>query len=176
MLSELGVEFDVVDIDCEETYDLSMPVREVAKYLAEKKSNAYQPLQPGELLLTADTTVVLGNEILGKPEDRDDALAMLNRLSNNTHHVITGVCLRTTEKTIAFDESTEVHFSKIPLEAATYYVDNYKPYDKAGSYGIQEWIGENYIQKIIGSYHNVVGLPIRTLSNILRDNFNMLSS
>ncbi len=150
--------------DCEERYPASLPAEEVPLYLSRLKSAAYPaPLGAADILLTADTVVILDGEVLGKPRGRDGAVEMLRRLSGRTHTVITGVTLRTADRTHAFDARSEVRFRPLSDEEIAYYVDTFRPYDKAGAYGIQEWIGYAAIEGIEGSFYNVMGLPIQRL-------------
>jgi septum formation protein len=148
-----------------------MEVMEIAEYLAIKKSKAYRIQAEEDVLITADTTVVLDNEVLNKPANREEAVEMLMKLQGRKHMVVTGVCVRTNKKSKSFTDVTSVKFGKITQTEALYYVDTFKPFDKAGSYGIQEWIGLNFIKKIKGSYHNVVGLPSEKLFYLLKTEF-----
>lgn len=160
LLASLGVIFDVRTKETEETYPADMLVEEVPLYIAEKKTNALIPeLQSNEVLLCADTVVISNQRILGKPVDRPDAIQMLTSLSGISHTVVTGVVLHSLSKTIRFSCTTEVFFRTLTNEEIEFYVDTFQPYDKAGGYGIQEWIGHAAVEKIIGSYSNVVGLP-----------------
>ena len=127
----------------------------------------HRPLKPGEILITADTVVICGEDILGKPADRDDAARMLRELSGRTHRVVTGVCLRDTERRHVFSCTSEVEFKSLAEEEISYYIDRWRPFDKAGSYGIQEWIGYIGITSIRGSYFNIVGLPVQRLYTAL---------
>ena len=148
--------------DCEERYPAGTPAEEVPLYLSRLKSEAYpEPLAAGDILLTADTVVVVEGEVMGKPRDRSDAIAMLRRLSGRRHTVVTGVTLRSTERTRTFGARSEVGFRPLSDEEIAYYVDTFRPFDKAGSYGIQEWIGYAAIERIDGSFYNVMGLPIQ---------------
>lgn len=161
ILKDAGVVFESRSKDTEEGFSNDLPKREVPLYLARKKAAAFQAeLKPNELLITADTVVILNNEILNKPANREEAIQMLQKLSGQRHEVVTGVCLTTQDKQVGFDDCTSVFFLPLPLEKITYYVDEFKPFDKAGSYGIQEYIGYIGIEKIEGSYFNVMGLPI----------------
>lgn len=147
---------------CAEVYPAGTPAAEVPRYLARLKSEAYpEPLRPRDILLTADTVVVSDGEVLGKPRDRDDAAAMLRKLSGRRHTVVSGVAFRTAERLHAFTAHTEVWFRPLSEEEIAYYLDTCRPYDKAGSYGIQEWIGYAAIERIEGSFYNVMGLPIQ---------------
>lgn len=149
---------------CEESYPATLPAEEVPAYLSQLKSEAYPaPLAENDLLLTADTVVILDGEVLGKPHDRADALRMLGRLSGSCHTVITGVTIRSVERTHTFSSRSDVWFRTLREEEIAYYVDHYRPFDKAGSYGIQEWIGYAAIERIDGSFYNVMGLPIQRL-------------
>lgn len=148
--------------DCEEIYPAALPAEEVPRYLSRLKSETYPaPLAPNDILLTADTVVVLDGRVLGKPRDREDALAMLRDLSGRRHTVVSGVTLRTAQRMHTFDARSGVWFRTLSDEEIAYYVDRYRPFDKAGSYGIQEWIGYAAIERIEGSFYNVMGLPIQ---------------
>lgn len=160
LLKEAGFEFTVEKPDIDESFPSSLPVERVAKYLAERKAEVFRPNMKNEIVITADTVVILGNTILNKPADKPEALHMLQGLSGKTHLVMTGVCILSKEKELAFDDTTEVTFKKLTDPEINYYIDNYKPYDKAGAYGAQDFIGMIAIEKIIGSYFNVMGLPI----------------
>ncbi len=150
--------------ECEECHPADMAAEDVPLYLSELKSRAYpEPLHGNDILVTADTVVVLDGEVLGKPRDREDAIAMLGRLSGNRHRVVTGVTLRTAERMHTFAAHSDVWFRELSDEEIEYYVDNFRPFDKAGSYGIQEWIGYAAIERIDGSFYNVMGLPIQRL-------------
>ena len=158
------------DYEVDETYPESMRLLDVPSYLAESKSNAYpKPLAENDILITADTLVVCENELLGKPKDRDDAIRILQKLSDNKHEVLTGVCIRSAEKKRLFDVSTYVYFHRLSKSEIEYYVDNYEPYDKAGAYGVQEWIGYIGVERIEGSYYNVMGLPVQRLYSELME-------
>ena len=165
LLAGLGVEFDVRLIDgIDETYPSDIESHDVAEYIAKKKADAYrQSIASNELIITADTIVILGDEIFGKPLNADDAYAMLQKLSGKTHQVITGVCLLTKNEQRVFRVTTDVTFKELELEEIKYYVDNYKPFDKAGAYGIQEWIGYIGVTSLNGSYFNVVGFPVQRI-------------
>ena len=132
----------------------------MARYLAAKKAEYFRPRIHDEIIVTADTVVILHNSILNKPADRAEAIAMLTWLSGKTHLVMTGVCILSKEKEESFDDTTEVTFKTLTSQEIEYYVDHYKPFDKAGAYGAQDWIGMVAIEKIVGSYFNVMGLPI----------------
>jgi len=148
--------------DCEEVYPADLPAEKVPLYLSQLKSRAYPgPLAPDVILLTADTVVVLDGEVLGKPCGREEAVGMLGRLSGRRHTVVSGVTLRTAERMHSFEARTSVWFRTLSAEEIEHYVDTCRPFDKAGSYGIQEWIGYAAIERIEGSFYNVMGLPIQ---------------
>ena len=160
LLAAMGFEFRTMSPDIDESFSNEMPVENVPAFLAESKANALvDSLEKDDLLICSDTVVVLNNKILGKPSDREDAISILQQLSGNTHSVITGVALKSLEKTEVFSVKTEVKFANMNLKQIEFYVDNYHPFDKAGSYGIQDWIGLIGVEKINGSYTNVMGLP-----------------
>ena len=165
LLAGLGVPFEVrVLQDIDEHYPESLPVNEVARYIAKEKADAYRRIVASdELIITADTVVIVGDEILGKPIDEADAVRMLKLLSGRTHQVTTGVCLLTAEKERCFDVTTDVTFKPLTDEEIHYYVDRYRPFDKAGAYGIQEWIGYIGVTGLHGSYYNVMGLPVQRI-------------
>lgn len=147
-----------------EVYPDTIPLAEVPEYLAKGKSNGFhRELQSNELLITADTMVLCNGEMLGKPKDKADATRMLGMLQNNKHTVITGVCLRSYNKMKSFTTTSNVCFGKLSAEEIDYYLEKYKPYDKAGAYGVQEWIGYVGITGLEGSYYNVMGLPVQRL-------------
>ena len=160
LMKEAGFEFTIQKPDVDEDFPDDMPADRVAKFLAEKKAAFFRSKITNEIVVTADTVVILKGEILNKPEDREHAIEMLSNLSGNTHKVKTGVCIMSKEKSILFDDTTDVTFKKLTQAEIEFYVDNYSPYDKAGSYGAQDWIGMVAIEKIVGSYFNVMGLPI----------------
>lgn len=162
LLSGIGVKYEFRMLpDIDESYPETVSADEVAGYLAEKKASAYLPeLNNDELLITADTVVLLDSIVIGKPSDEADAIRMLQLLSGKTHKVITGVCLTSKKKQVVFSDTAYVTFGELSREEISYYVSNYKPYDKAGAYGVQEWIGYVAVEKIEGSYFNVMGLPI----------------
>ncbi len=165
LLKELGVQFEsLTTASVDETYPVSIPLAEVPEYLAKIKAQAYYPsLISGDILITADTVVICGERLLGKPEDITHASAMLRFLSGKRHEVITGVALSTPGKIYTFSVSTYVFFKELTSDEIAYYVERYRPLDKAGAYGIQEWIGYIGIEKIEGSYFNVMGLPVQRL-------------
>ncbi len=164
MLKELGVEFEIKLKEVEEVYPEGLSAIEIPVYLAELKASAFlDDIKDKDLVITADTIVCIDDWILGKPKDRADAVKMLKALSGRSHKVVSGVCLTSLKKKLSFSTTTDVHFKVLNDEEINYYIDNYKPFDKAGAYGIQEWIGFIGIDGIEGSYFNVVGLPIQRL-------------
>lgn len=168
LLNLLDVEFSIEVRAVNEVFSDRLKTDEVAEYLARLKADAFKSIKPDELIITADTVVVLNDEILGKPKNTSEAQQMLKNLSGKSHLVITGVCLKTNDRLISFSSSTKVYFKKLTTSEIDYYIENYQPFDKAGSYGIQEWIGAIGITKIEGSYYNVVGLPIYQLNEELK--------
>ncbi len=167
LLARLGYPIEIVNIEVDEHVVPTLPATEVAEHLARRKAAACHIDLHDDVLVTADTVVVLDGQVLGKPLSREEAIAMLSRLSGRTHTVYTGVCLRTADKTVSFTESTKVHFLPLSSSIIEYYVDTYRPYDKAGAYGIQEWIGMVGIAGIEGCYYNVMGLPLAHLYSVL---------
>lgn len=171
LLSEMGITFTAkVKEGVDEDYPAEIPAVEVPEFLALKKADAYfdDLLDQKTIVITADTIVTIDNQVLGKPANRDEAMAMLRQLSGREHQVITGVVIRSLFKVICFSEVTRVWFKELSNNELSFYVDQYGPFDKAGAYGIQEWIGLVGIDKIEGSYHNVVGLPVQRLYKELR--------
>ena len=171
LLAGLGIDYEVRTIQgIDESYPADLPVNQIAEYIAAEKAAAYQKqMAADELIITADTIVVVDTEVLGKPQDADDARRMLHQLSNRTHQVITGVCITTAEKQRRFSVITDVTFKALTDEEIDYYITNYQPFDKAGAYGIQEWIGYIGVTGLHGSYFNVMGLPVQRIYNELRD-------
>ena len=165
---DFDLEFEVRLKEVDEIYPDHLKAEEITNFLAELKAKAFDgELAKNEVLVTSDTLVWLNGKALGKPKDYDDAFQILKSLSNDTHEVITSVCFTTTEKSETLFDVTKVTFSELSDNAIRYYLDNYKPFDKAGAYGIQEWIGLIGITKIEGSYTNVVGLPTEKIYNYL---------
>jgi septum formation protein len=162
LLREAGFKFDIQTRDIEETYPSTLPAEDVAEFLAEKKAEGVKDfITDDEIIITSDTTVVMGNTIFGKPKDARDAFDILRTLSGKSHKVITGVCLLSKDKKRIFKGVSTVYFDKLSDKEINYYIDNYKPYDKAGAYAIQEWIGLCKVKKVKGTYSNIVGLPMR---------------
>jgi septum formation protein len=169
-MQELGISFRVVETEhADEEYPPDLSGGDIARFLAEHKSEAYtKPLGNNQILLTADTIVWHREKELGKPVSREEALEMITALSGNTHQVYTGVCLRSAAARSSFFAVTDVSFSKLESQEIEHYVDQYKPFDKAGAYGIQEWIGHIAVEKIVGSYFNVMGLPVQKVYSELK--------
>lgn len=155
---DLNLEFEIRLKDVEEIYPEHLEASQVTDYLAQLKANVFE-LEENEILITSDTIVWLDQKVLGKPKNYDDAFVILQKLSGKTHEVITSVCLKSSRKIKIFNVTTQVTFSELTDEMIRFYLDNYQPFDKAGAYGIQEWIGLVGIEKVEGSYTNVVGLP-----------------
>ncbi len=171
LLDELGIDYEVmVNNELEETYPPELSKEEIPVYLAKLKSRAIMKEVPQQtLLITADTIVWLDGKVINKPKDRADAVGILKQLSGNKHEVLTGVCLRTADRMHSFHASSLVWFARLGDDEINYYIDEYKPYDKAGAYGVQEWIGYVGIEKIEGSYFNVMGLPIQKVYHELKE-------
>ncbi len=165
LLADCGIEFTLAEkFECDESFPQTIPCNQVAEYISTLKSNAYpNPLGTKDILLTADTVVIAEGKILGKPADREQAVEMLSNLSGRKHTVITGVTIRTATRSHSFSVASNVSFRALTTEEIDYYIDNYRPFDKAGAYGIQEWIGYVAIEGIEGSFFNVMGLPIQRL-------------
>ena len=165
LMTDAGFSFNVAEkYEIDEVYPSDMVAEDVAEYLSRLKSDGYpHTLTDKQILITADTVVIVNEEILGKPINRDDAVRMLRLLSGCSHKVVTGVTIRTAERLHSFSSVSSVEFRRMSTEEIDYYIDNYAPYDKAGAYGIQEWIGYVGIERIEGSFYNVMGLPIQRL-------------
>lgn len=160
LLKEMDIPYTVLCLDTEESYPQELPAEEVAEYLAIKKSTPYlSRLSPNEIVLTADSVVINDGKILGKPKDKDEAIDMISEMAGGTHKVITGYCIRSTEKQLSNAVTALVRMRPMDRNEITYYVDKYQPMDKAGSYGIQEWIGHVAIESIQGTFTNIMGLP-----------------
>ena len=175
LLSGLGLDFEVrVLPGIDESHPAELQGGDIPLYISKKKADAYlASLQPDELLITADTIVWLDGEVLEKPKDEADACRMLHELSGKTHQVFTGVCLTTTEKQVSFSCRSDVTFCQLTDEEINHYVQYYRPLDKAGAYGVQEWIGYVGVERIEGSFFNVVGLPVQRLYQALKQNFKL---
>jgi len=165
LLKDLGLNFEILPVDVDESYPSHLKAQEIALYLSQLKANAFDfdKLCENCLIITADTIVWQDEQVLPKPKNEEDAILILNLLSGKSHEVITGVTIRTKEKMHSFYSNTKVYFKHLSAEEIEYYIANYQPFDKAGAYGIQEWIGYIGIEKIEGSYFNVVGLPVQRL-------------
>lgn len=170
LLRGMGVDFEVLTKEIPETFDSTLSADEVPEFLSLQKSMAFSAdeLPADFLLVTSDTVVIVDDEILGKPKDRDDAFRMLELLSGKTHRVLTGVTVRSAQKTSSFSVKSEVTFATLSEDEMTYYIDHCKPFDKAGAYGIQEWIGYVGISGLNGSFYNVMGLPTHRLYQVLK--------
>jgi len=170
LLSWAEIPYDVLVRETEENFPPTLPVADVPVYIARNKAIAVQQeLTHTPVVLAADTVVVLGNEIIGKPKSREEAIQTLQKLSGCTHRVITGVVMRKGEKEITFSDITEVNFHPLTLSQITFYVDHYQPYDKAGAYAIQEWIGVVGIKSVNGDFYNVMGLPVSRVVQLLSE-------
>ena len=169
LLKGIVPEFDIMLRDTTESYPDTLQGAQIVEHLAKLKASAFEgELAENQFLITADTIVWIDNQVLGKPKNRENAIQMLHQLSGRKHTVYTGVCLKTTQKECVFSAATDVYFRQLSDDEIAYYVDTYKPFDKAGSYGIQEWIGYVGIERIDGSYFNVMGLPVQRLYQELK--------
>ena len=169
LLQSLGFDFEVVSINCDEIFPDNLEVENIASFLSELKANAFRNLEKNEILLTADTVVTLDNKVLGKPKNREEAIEMLTHLSGKTHQVYTGISFKTSEKTITKTDVADVEFAEISNEEIDFYIKNYQPFDKAGSYGIQEWLGMAKISRINGSFYTIMGLPTHLIYETLKE-------
>ena len=168
LLARLGVKFDIQVTGIDETYPPEMSPYEVPEYLARLKSDPFNDtVEEGTVVITSDTVVIYNDRILGKPTDATDALSMILELSNKEHYVVTGVCLQFHDRKISFSNISKVIFETVSEAEARHYINEFKPLDKAGAYGIQEWIGQARIKKIDGCYYNIMGLPLNALYNKL---------
>ena len=158
LLKSINLDFEIKKLDINEDYPKSLSPIQIALFLSKKKANAFE-VQKNDILICADTIVYVKSHILGKPKSKKEAIAMLKKISNKRHFVVTGVTIKTIKKTISFYERTIVYFKKLSNKEIEFYVKNYSPLDKAGAYGIQDWIGLIGVKKILGSYYNVMGLP-----------------
>ena len=170
LMKGIGLEFSVITKDVDESYLSNMSVYDVAPFLSLKKAKAFndEELPENYMVITADTVVIVDDMILGKPKDEADARGMLGRISGKKHSVITGVTIRTNDKLKTFSVVSKVSFETLDQEEIDYYVNNFRPYDKAGAYGIQEWIGYIGVNHVEGSYFNVMGLPTQKLYKMLK--------
>lgn len=168
LLKEAGYTFDSISLDVDESFDPKMDIYEVAEYLASRKAAAYSFQKDKEVIITADTVVIFEKEILGKPVDFNAAKETLKKLCGSTHEVVTGVCIRDKDNQYLFSDLTKVHFRDLSEEEITFYINNYKPFDKAGAYGAQDWWGLVGIDWLEGSYFNVMGLPTHKVYDTLK--------
>ena len=171
LLADCDIDFELAEkFECEECYPADLAAEKVAEYLSQLKSETYPyTLEERDILLTADTVVILGEKILGKPRTEEEACQMIEALSGATHKVVTGVTLRTQSQIVSFSAESLVTFRVIDKEEIRYYVEKYRPLDKAGAYGIQEWIGYTAIERLEGSFYNVMGLPVQRLYSALKE-------
>ena len=174
ILMAANYKFEVKSGKVDESFPLDISKNKVAEFLAIKKNKHHQTIFNHKTIITADTTVVFEDQILGKPDHFEEAKSMLERLSGQTHQVVTGVCISNSSQRVSFSSITEVSFKILSPEEVYFYVDTFKPFDKAGGYGIQEWIGMIGVTSIKGCYYNVVGLPIQELCKALKDKFSIL--
>ncbi len=168
ILEALNIPFSIIQIEFEESYPQGLPPEEVPVFISKLKAKQLPKIETNEIYITSDTVVILDGKVIEKPKDKTDATTMLKALSGKTHQVMTGVCLITRDQQISFKETTEVTFHSLSEQEIAYYIDNYSPLDKAGAYGIQEWIGLIGIKEIKGNYDNVVGLPASTLFQTMK--------
>ncbi len=172
LLSMAGIQFSVQSKNVDESHPENASLEEIPLLLAQKKARAFSSeITANDIVIGADTVVILNNKIYEKPINRNDAINMLQELSGNTHIVVTGVCIFSKQKEVRFSKATKVTFNQLTTEEIAYYVDNFKPYDKAGSYACQEWIGAVAISKFEGDYFNVVGLPVNEVYKVLKEDF-----
>lgn len=171
LLSGLEVDFEVKTIKgLEESYPSELKAGDIPLYLAKQKASAYVSLlTDNTMIITADTIVWLDGEVMGKPKSREEAIEMIGKLAGNTHQVYTGVCVKTKGKEVSFVDRSDVTFASLSQEEIEFYIDKYKPFDKAGSYGVQEWIGYVAVERIEGSFYNIMGLPVQKLYQYLKN-------
>ena len=168
LLGSLGFDFEVINIECDEIYPENLPASDVVAFLSELKAKAFRSLEKSEILLTADTVVVFENKILGKPKSSEEAKEMLKTLSGKTHQVYTAVSIKTHDKILTQTDVADVSFLYISEEEIDFYIDKFQPMDKAGSYGIQEWLGMAKINKINGNFYTIMGLPTAVVYSLLK--------
>lgn len=169
LLKGLDIQFEIKTKEVDESYPLTMKPEQVPVFLAEKKADAFVDLlEKDTILITSDTIVIQGKNILEKPNVIEEGKAMIRKLSGQVHTVVTGVCIQTLEKSISFSDETRVLFTDLTDDEIDYYMKNYQPFDKAGSYGVQEWIGYVGIERLEGSYYNVMGLPVHKVYTALK--------
>ncbi len=174
LLEEAGFKFRVETIDFDEVFPQDMPVHNVAEYLATEKNKAFRKIHKKEIVLTADTVVIVNNKILGKPKNEDEAINMLSSLSGIVHQVVTGICISNDTKQHSTSVTTEVKVKPLSIKEINHYISNFSPFDKAGAYGIQEWFGLVAVEWVKGSYYNVVGLPVDKVYNLLTEDFDLV--
>lgn len=167
ILIEAGIDFIVRPVDILEDPYVNLPIDEIAQHIAEQKAKQFPYLHKDEIVIAADTIVIVNDTILGKPQNRGEAELMLSSLSGRSHHVTTGVCIKDQQRVVSFSDTTQVHFKTLTDKEMEYYIEKYEPFDKAGAYGIQEWIGMIGITRIEGSYFTVMGLPIHMVYEAL---------
>lgn len=168
LLDAAHVDYELLEIDVDESFPGDIPVDEVAEYLALKKAKEAIKLRPEKIILTADSVVIQNGQIYEKPADRDDALHIIRQLAGKTHYVITGVCLISKDSTVSFADRADVWMEEMTDTEIEFYVDEFHPFDKAGAYGIQDWIGVTKVKRIHGSYHTIMGLPVHRVYSALR--------
>ena len=168
LLELAAISFEVFSVDTDESFPEGISFSDAAIYIARNKAIAVKAIHPSSIIIAADTVVICDNKLIGKPKEREEAIEILQSLSGKTHHVITGVVIQNGEDEIKFSETTHVVFNQLSLAQIIFYVDNYKPYDKAGAYAIQEWIGAVGIKSINGDFYNVMGLPINKVYETLK--------
>lgn len=171
LMKDAGFSFEVHVLDVDESLDDNISNHSVAEFLAEKKNKAYRAIFKDEVILTSDTVVISNGEILGKPVNEKEAFQMIASMSGKSHDVVSGVCISSPSHKVSFSDVTKVQFENLSPEEIEYYIKNYQPFDKAGSYGIQEWLGMVGIQSIQGSFYNVMGLPIHRVYQTLKHEF-----
>jgi septum formation protein len=171
LLAEAGFEFSVEALPTDESFPDTLPTEEVAAYISREKAEAFRGIRPEHIILTADTVVIADHQILAKPVDQSDAFRMLRVLSGRSHEVVTAVSLLSDDSIQTVSDSATVYFRELADSEITYYIEQYKPFDKAGSYGIQEWIGMVGIEKIEGSFYTIMGLPVHIVYQLLRPHF-----
>lgn len=159
-LKDLDLDFSIQLKEIEEIYPLNLKRTAITDYLSELKSSPFQDLNDNDILITSDTIVWLQDKAIGKPKNKTEAIAIFKELSGNMHEVITSVCIKTTQSINIFNDTTKVFFKKLSNEEINFYIDHFSPYDKAGGYGVQDWIGYIGVEKIEGSFYNVMGFPI----------------
>ena len=162
-LKDLNLDFTIQLKEIEEVYPSHLKGKEITDYLAELKSSTFTNLNKNDILITSDTIVWLGNKAIGKPKDKQEAVVIFKKMSGKKHQVFTSICLKTSENITIVNDTTDVYFKDLSNDEINYYLDNFQPYDKAGGYGIQDWIGLVGVEKIDGSYFNVMGLPVHKL-------------